>query len=277
MARALWSGSISFGLVNIPIKLYSATRSKDIHFHQIQEKTKCRVRQKLYCPGKGDVSYDEIVKGYEIAPDQYVIVSKEELDTLAPEQTQAIEITDFVDLASIDPVYYDKPYYVLPDKGAAKAYRLLVTAMAKSEKVGIAKFVMRNKEYLVALRPLGDVICVEVMRFADEVVSADKLEGLPKKVEIGEKELKMAQQLIESLSAAFEPEKYHDEYTEKLEALIERKAQGEEIVTEPQAGEVRGQVIDLMAALEKSLEQASKKKPAKTTAKSAKQPKGKTA
>ena len=173
---------------------------KDIHFHQIQEKTKCRVRQKLYCPGGGDVSHDEIVKGYEVAPDEYVIIKKEELAALAPEETRNIEITDFVDLASIDPIYYDKPYYVLPETGATKAYWLLVTAMAKSEKVGIAKFVMRNKEYLVALRPVGEVILLEVMRFADEVVSADKLEGFPKRVEIGEKELKSYSKGKESTS-----------------------------------------------------------------------------
>ncbi|HMK34965.1 MAG TPA: Ku protein [Desulfomonilaceae bacterium] len=277
MARALWSGSISFGLVNIPVKLYSAIHDNDIHFHQIQEKTKCRVHHKLYCPGHGEVSSDEIVKGYEIAPNEYVIIKKEELDALAPEETRGIEITDFVDLGSIDPMYYDKPYYVLPDTSATKAYQLLVTAMITSGKVGIAKFVMRNKEYLAALRPVGEVICLELMRFASEVVSADKLEAFPTKVEVGDRELNMARQLIESLAGSFQPDTYHDEYTERLQALIERKAQGKEIVVEPSAGESKGQVIDLMAALEKSLARASKKRSGKTTAKSAKQRKGKTA
>ena len=259
MARALWSGSISFGLVNIPVKMYPATQDKGIHFHQIDSKTKCRAHHKLYCPGQGDISPNEITKGYEIAPDQYIIVDKKELEALEPEKSQAIEITEFVDLASIDPLYYDKPYYLLPDKAAAKAYRLLVMAMSKSAKVGIAKFVMRNKEYVAALRPLGDVMCIEIMRFADELVSTEQLEA-PKDVEVGDKELKMAQQLIESLAEEFQPGKYHDEYTEKLKELIDRKAEGKEIVTEPTAAKAGGKVISLMAALEKSLQNAANKK-----------------
>ncbi len=277
MARAMWTGAISFGLVNIPVKVYPATRSKDIHFHQIHEKTKCRVHHKLFCPEVGDISPDEVVKGFEIAPDQYVIIKKEELDALAPEKSDNIEITDFVDLVSIDPVYYDKPYYLLPDERAARAYRLLVTAMSKSEKVAVAKFVMRNKEYLVALRPVNDLICMELMRFADEVVSANDLESAPQKTEVGEKELKMAQQLIESLSGYFEPEKYHNEYNERVQALIDRKAQGEEIVTEPHTEETKGKVIDLMAALEQSLARASQKKRGKAEEKAGKQKKRKSA
>ncbi len=269
MARALWSGSISFGLVNIPVKMYPATQDKGVHFHQIHAKTKCRVRHKLFCPGRGDIPPDEITKGYEIAPDQYIIVEKEELDALEPEKSRAIEIAEFVDLASIDPLYYDRPYYLLPDEAAAKAYRLLVTAMTKSAKVGIARFVMRNKEYVAAIRPVGDVLCIETMRFADEVVSSEKLEA-PKSVEIGDKELKMAQQLIESLAEDFHPEKYHDDYTEKLKELIDKKAQGQEIVTEPPATKTEGKVISLMAALEKSLKKAAKKKAETKTASSKK-------
>lgn len=267
MARALWSASISFGLVNIPVKMYPATQDKGVHFHQIDSKTKCRVHHKLFCPGQGDISPNEITKGYEIAPDQYIIVNKNELEALEPEKSQSIEITEFVDLASIDPLYYDRPYYLLPDKAAAKAYRLLVTAMSKSAKVGIAKFVMRNKEYVAALRPIGDVMCIEIMRFADELVSTEQLEA-PKSVEVGEKELKMAQQLIESLTEEFQPEKYHDEYTEKLKELIDKKAQGREIVTEPTATKAEGKVISLMAALEKSLKNAAKKKTETKTASS---------
>jgi len=260
MARAIWSGSISFGLVNIPVKLYSAVRDRDVHFRQIHEKTKCRVRHKLICPEKNlEVSSDEIVKGYEIARDQYVIVTEEELDTLAPEQTHTIDISDFVDLGTIDPIYYDQPYYVLPDERAGKAYQLLVSAMTNAGKVGIAKFVMHNKENLVALRPLKAVLCMEIMRFAEEVVSVDSL-SLPKDVSVGERELKMAEELIDSLSGEFEPANYRDEYSEKLRALIEKKAQGEEIVTTPQAEEGGGKVIDLMAALEKSLARTRAKK-----------------
>ncbi len=277
MARAMWSGSISFGLVNIPVKVYPATRSKDIHFHQIHEKTKCRVRHKLFCPEVGEIPSEEVVKGFEIAPDQYVIVQKEELDALVPEKSDNIEITDFVDLVSIDPIYYDKPYYLLPDERAAKAYQLLVTAMSKSEKVAIAKFVMRNKEYLVALRPLNDLICMELMRFAEEVVPVEDLESVPKKTEVGEKELKMAQQLIESLDADFQPENYRNEYIERVQELIDRKVQGEEIVSQPHAEKAKGKVIDLMAALEQSLARAGKKKRSKDEGKAGKQKKRKSA
>ena len=267
MARALWSGSISFGLVNIPVKMYPATQDKSIHFHQIHAKTKCRIHHKLFCPGQGDISPDEITKGYEIAPDQYIIVEKDELDALEPEKSRSIEIAEFVDLASIDPVYYDRPYYLLPDAAAAKAYRLLVMAMAKSAKVGIAKFVMRNKEYVAAIRPRGDVLCIETMRFAKELVSSENLEA-PKSVEVSDKELKMAQQLIESLTEDFHPEKYHDDYTEKLQELIDRKAQGREIVTQAPSAKAEGKVISLMAALEKSLKNAANKKASTKTASS---------
>jgi DNA end-binding protein Ku len=241
--------------------MFPATQDKGIHFHQIDSKTKCRVHHKLFCPGRGDISPTDITKGYEIAPDQYIIVDKNELEALEPEKSRAIEITEFVDLASIDPLYYDRPYYLLPDKTAAKAYRLLVMAMSKSNKVGIAKFVLRNKEYVAALRPIGDVMCIEIMRFADELVSTEQLET-PQNVEVGDKELKMAQQLIESLAEKFQPEKYHDDYTEKVKELIDRKAQGKEIVTEPAAGKTEGKVVSLMAALEKSLKKAAEKKAA---------------
>jgi DNA end-binding protein Ku len=261
MPRALWSGSISFGLVNIPIKMVSATKNVDVQFHQIHEKNQCRVRQKLYCPQTGnEVPRNELVKGYEIAPDQYVILSDKELDAAAPKTSRAIEITEFVDLVSIDPIYYDKPYYLLPEERAAKAYQLLVHAMLKAGKVAIAKFVMRNKEYLATLRPLGNVICLETMRFANEVVLADKLEGMPKPVPVDDRELKMAHQLIESLSENFEPEKYSDEYSKRLQDLIQKKIEGEEIVTEAPPTEAEGRVINLMAALEESLARAGKKK-----------------
>jgi DNA end-binding protein Ku len=269
MPRALWSGSISFGLVNIPVKMFPATQDKGIHFHQIDSKTKCRVHHKLFCPGRGDISPTDITKGYEIAPDQYIIVDKKELEALEPEKSHAIEITEFVDLASIDPLYYDRPYYLLPDKTAAKAYRLLVAAMSKSNKVGIAKFVLRNKEYVAALRPIGDVMCIEIMRFADELISTEQLET-PKNIEVGDKELKMAQQLIESLTEEFQPEKYHDDYTEKVKELIDSKAQGKEIVTEPAAAKTESKVVSLMAALEKSLKKAAEKKAAATSTSSKK-------
>ncbi len=260
MPRAMWSGSISFGLVNIPVKLVSAVKNKDIHFHQLEKNSKCRVHQKLYCPGKEEViDRSEIVKGYEISPDQYVIVKQEEIDSVKPEARRTIDIAAFVDLASIDPIYYDKPYYLIPDEHAEKAYGLFVRAMANSKKVAIAKFVMRNKEYLCALRPLQNTICLETMRFHDEVVPVQSITGNRTSGDAGEKELQMAEQLIRALSEDFNPENYKDDYREKLTQMIERKVQGQEIVTEAPEPEVKGRVIDLMAALEASLAKAVQK------------------
>jgi DNA end-binding protein Ku len=260
MPRAIWTGSISFGLVNIPVKLFTATKDRALHFHQIHEKTKCRIRQKLYCPGVSeDVPRDEIVKGFEVAPDQYVILKPEEFDAIKPEAGHTLDIENFVDLASIDPIYFDKPYYLLPDDRSRKPYKLLVTAMTRAGKVGVAKFVMRDKEYLAALRPVNDVICLELMRFADEVVGADTLIGESKEIVLGEKELKMAEQLIESLSEDFDPAGYHDEYRERLSEIIDKKAHGEEITIQAPEPEAGGKVIDLMAALEASLAKAKER------------------
>ena len=193
MPRAMWTGSISFGLVNIPVKLIPATKDVGVHFHQIHEKTKCRVRQKLVCGGDDqEIPRKDIVKGYEIAPDQYVVITEKELEAVTPEAKRTIDIAEFVDLSSIDPIYYEKPYYLLPEEHAAKAYQLLVQAMQKSRKVAIAKFVMRQKEYLATLRPLENVLCLETMRFADEVISVNELDGVPKETPMSDKELTMA-------------------------------------------------------------------------------------
>jgi DNA end-binding protein Ku len=261
MPRAIWTGFISFGLVSIPVKLLTATRDKDIHFHMVDEKSKCRVRQKLYCPGeKDDIQREDVVKGYEISPDQHVFIRKEELETLAPEESRTIDIQEFVELSSIDPIFYDKPYYLLPEKRAEKPYTLLLRAMKESSKVGVARFVMRGKGYIAAVRPVDNVLCLETMRFADEVVEASTLDGLPEKMEVNEKELKMALQLINALAEEFDPKKYHDEYREKIQELIDRKAQGEEIAVQTPEPETRGRVINLMAALEQSLDRATKRK-----------------
>jgi DNA end-binding protein Ku len=254
MPRAIWSGSVSFGLVNVPVKLYTAISPKDVRFNQLEEGTGARIRQKRVSAESGEeVPYERIVKGYEISPDRYVVISPEELEALDPKATRSIEIEDFVDLDQIDPVHYERPYYLVPERGAAKAYALLLQAMKDSNKVAIARLVLRTKQYLAAIRPMGDVLCLETLLFYDEVVPTEDLEGLPdSEVEISERELKMARQLIESLSTDFEPEKYHDEYREQVLALIERKAEGQEIVALP-AAEEPTQVVDLMAALEASL------------------------
>jgi DNA end-binding protein Ku len=252
----MWSGAISFGLVNVPVKLYSAVSRKSVRFHQLNADTGHRIAQKRVDSVTGDeVPYEKIVKGFELTKDRYVVIAPEELDSVAPEKTRAIDIEDFVDLEDIDPIYYDHPYYLVPDKGAGKAYGLLLEAMRESGKVAIARVVIRSKEQLVAIRPAaGDVLTMETMIFHDEVVPTDDLDGVPdtKDLKTSDRELKMAQQLIDSLASDFEPSKYHDEYREKVLELVERKAEGEEIAIQPDAEEPT-KVPDLMAALEASL------------------------
>src|SRR5918998_4645443 len=254
MPRAIWSGAISFGLVNIPVKLYSAVSKKTVRFHQIDAESGGRVRQKRVGPDGDEVAYEQIVKGYEIGPDRYVTITPEELESLEPEKTRTIDIEDFVDLDDIDPIFYDHPYYLAPDTGAAKAYRLLVDAMDESGKVAIARVVLRSKEHLVAIRPRSGVLAMETMLFADEVISPDALDELSGdgEVQTSDRELAMAQQLIESLTSEFEPEKYRDEYREKVLDLVERKAAGEEIAVQAEAPKPKA-VPDLMAAPEASL------------------------
>jgi DNA end-binding protein Ku len=255
MPRSIWSGAISFGLVNVPVKLYSAVSRKTVRFHQLNRETGNRISQRRVDPvTEEEVAYEDIVKGYELTKDSYVLITPEELEALDPERTRTIDIEDFVDLEDIDPIYYDHPYYLVPDTGATKAYGLLLNAMQESGKVAIAKVVLRSKEQLVAIRPQDDLLCMETMIFADEVVSHDSIDDLPeaKELKASARELKMAQQLIDSLSTEWEPEKYRDEYREKVLELIERKAAGEEIAVQPEAPQPT-KVPDLMAALEASL------------------------
>ena len=255
MPRSIWSGAISFGLVNVPVKLYSAVSRKTVRFNQLNAKTGNRIQQKRVDPETGDeVAYEDIVKGFELTKDRYVVLTPEELDALDPERTRTIDIEDFVALAEIDPVYYDHPYWLVPDKGAAKAYGLLLEAMRDAGKVAIARVVLRSKEQLVAIRPAGHGLMMETMIFADEVVPKDDLDGLPEadELKVSDREVAMAQQLIESLSGDFEPEKYKDQYREQVLELIERKAAGEEITAAPEAP-APAKVPDLMAALEASL------------------------
>ena len=232
MARAIWSGNISFGLLNVPVKLYSAVSRRQISFRELRESDSSRVRHKRVAEADGEeVSYDDIVKGYELSPDQYVVFSRDELDELVPKKTKAIEVEAFVDLDDIDPIYFVQPYYLAPEPGAERAYELLVKAMADERKVAIARFVLRNKEHLAALRPMGDVLTLTTMRFADEIVPPEELDVVPEDAEAPRpKELEMAKQLVGSLTSDFDPEQFHDEYREELLAMIERKAQGEDVV-----------------------------------------------
>jgi DNA end-binding protein Ku len=258
VARAIWSGSISFGLLNVPVKLYSAVSKQTVRFRELREGDGARIRHKRVAESDGkEVPYEKIVKGYEYAPDQYVVLTKDELSELDPKRTRAIEIQDFVDLDDIDPIYFEQPYFLGPDKGAEKAYALLVQAMKEARKVAIARFVLRNKEHLAAIRPMDDVLTLTTMRFHDEVSSPNDLDGevfeeaKPKKPE--KRELEMAKQLIESLTSDFKPAQYRDEYREELLDLLERKAEGKEVVSAPSEEPKPTKAPDLMAALEESL------------------------
>ncbi|MBW3576660.1 MAG: Ku protein [Actinobacteria bacterium] len=264
MARAIWSGSVSFGLVNVPVKLFSAVSSKAVSFHQLSRQDRARIRQKRVSSTTGDeVAYENIVKGYELAPGQYVVVTPEELEGLDPEASRTIDIEDFVDLDRIDPIYFDRPYYLAPSgQGAAKPYRLLVEAMGATNKVAIATFVMRTKQYLAALRAKDGVLLLSTMHYADEIVPVEQIDGVPATdVEVRERELAMATQLVESLSTVFDPDKYQDEYRMRVLELIERKAAGEDVVV-PSAVAEPSQVVDLMSALEDSLEAARQRQQA---------------
>src|SRR5689334_19472359 len=224
-SRPIWSGSISFGLVTIPVRLFTAVREKRLHFRSLHDQDKVPLKQKMICPADGkEVHPEHIVKGYEIEKDQFVVVTQEELEAAAPKRTKSIEIQDFVELDQIDPLFFDRPYYVSPKPEGAKPYKLLVEAMEKTGKVGIAKVVMWSKEYLAAVRPLDGGLVLETMHFNDEVVPAEKVAGHEIKAKVDDRELKMATQLIDSLSSKFKPEKYHDEYREKVMAVIEKKA-----------------------------------------------------
>jgi len=261
MVRSIWTGSISFGLVNVPIRVVTAVRSKNVRFHQLHAKDKVRIQQKRICPKEEkEVPYEEIVKGYEIAPDEYVVVDPKELEALEPDASRAIDIEDFVDLNDIDPVYFDHTYYLVPDKRAGKTYDLLLDAMGRTAKVGLGRVVMRNKEYLVAIRARDGILIMETMYFHDEVETPDEVlaqvDHAP--VKIQKKERDMATQLIEALSGPFEPERYGDTYRERVLAMIEKKAEGETVVMEA-TPRPKTREHDLVSALQESLKHAKRR------------------
>jgi DNA end-binding protein Ku len=257
MARAIWSGSISFGLLNVPVKLYSAVARRNIGLREIRESDGARIRHRRVAEGTDDeVPYEQIAKAFEIAKDRYVPLTKDELASLDPEKSRAIEVQDFVDLDEIDPIYFDSPYYLGPAEGAERAYSLLAQAMAASGKVAIARFVFRNKEHLAAIRPANGVLTLTTMRFADEVVPHSELDDvLPaEKPKVAKREVEMAEKLIDSLTRDFDPGAYRDEHREQLLALIERKAEGKDVVSAPEQEEREPtKAPDLMAALEQSI------------------------
>ena len=253
----MWTGAISFGLVTVPVKMYSALDRKAVRFHQLSGKTGNRIAQKRVDPQTGEeVPYEDIVKGYELSKDRYVVIEPAELDALEPKKTKTIEIEEFVELSQIDPVFYDHPYYLAPGAGGLKPYRLLLEAMRETNKVAIARVVIRSKEQLVALRPMGDALGMATMIFADEVTAPDSLEEIREASEINttKRELDMAKQLVGSLAGDFHPEDYTDTYRQEVLDLIERKAQGKEIAVQPMAEEAATPAPDLMSALKASLD-----------------------
>jgi DNA end-binding protein Ku len=256
MPRAIWSGSISFGLVNIPIKLYAAVSRKTVHFNQLDSRSGARIKLKKVSAADGEeVPAEVIVKGYELASGEYVTVADDELASLDPEASRTIDIEEFVDLADIDPLFYDSAYYVAPDKATLKPYALLTQAMEESGKVGIARFVMRSKQYLCAVRPKDGALVLSTMVYADEVndpAEIGEIAGL-EDIELTKKELDMARQLIASLSDDFDADKFEDTYRNQVLDLIERKAAGETGLVEVPEIESGEKVIDLMAALEASV------------------------
>jgi DNA end-binding protein Ku len=255
MARSLWTGTISFGLVSVPVRMFSATESKELRFHFLDKRDLAPIGYDKVRRDTGEhVDNDEIVRGFEVEKGRYVPLEDEDLDRLDVELTKTIDICDFVDLEEIDPVYFRKAYYLLPQEGAEKPYRLLVRALEETGKVAIAKIVIRNKQHLAALRPWNGTLLLETMYYADEVRQPEKVDG---KGSLRKPEVEMAKSLVENLSDSFDPEKYDDTYRKELLELLRAKAEGEPL-PEPQAVE-GGEVVDLMAALRESVEKTQKK------------------
>jgi DNA end-binding protein Ku len=267
MARAIWSGAISFGLVNVPVKAYPAVREHTVHFHQLERRTGSRIRYQKVSEKTGrEVDADDIELGYEVGRGKHVVIDPDELDELKPRTTRTIDITDFVDLAEIDPVFYNNTYWLAPDgEPAERAYRLLQAVMAEEGRVGIGAVVMRNKQYLAAIRPLDRALAMSTLHFADEIVAAADIDQIPRSTSAPEpKERKLAAQIVGSLTTEWDPDRYHDTYTEELRDMLARRSKGQQVVVE-EAPAARADVVDLMEALEASLTAAKKAKGGKVT------------
>ncbi|HUR76450.1 MAG TPA: Ku protein [Acidimicrobiales bacterium] len=259
MPRSIWSGSISFGLVNVPVKAFTAVRDHSVHFHQLDPKGSRIKYEKVSAKTAKAVDTEEIKLGFEVAKGKYVEFTKDEVEQLQPASTKTIDIGDFVELAAIDPIFYDHTYWLAPDGAtAAKAYALLRDAMEDEQRVGVGSVVMRKKQYLAAIRPVKGALAMSTMRFADEVVPSGDIEGIPKRAGSAksDKEMKLASQIINALASEWKPERYHDTYTEELRGLIDKKRKGQDITVEETAPDSDGEVLDLMAALEESVRKA---------------------
>lgn len=260
----MWQGTLNFGLVSMPVKLYSAVTKRNVHFHQLHNADHARIQQRRVCSADGqEVAYEDIVKGYEVAPERYVVVTDEELAAIAPEANQTIEIEDFVKLEEIDRIYFDQPYYVVPGRGGARSYRLLLQAMRDTGKVAVAHVVLRSRERLVAVHPRGEALMMTTLNYGDEINPTSELRELggeqgetASSSPVGERELDVARRLVESLAEPFQIDRYRDTYRETLLEMIERKAAGEEVVAEPRPPAETTRAPDLMGALQASLERA---------------------
>ncbi|SRR5712692_2669425 len=261
MAQSVWKGYLTFGLISIPIRLFSAGRSERVSFNQLHKECHSRLRQPLFCPTCNRmVERSEVVKGYEYEKDQYVLFSEQELEKIAPASSQIMEILEFVKLADVDPLYYDTSYFVVPEEAGRKAYQLLVKTLGESSYAAVAKLTMHQREYTVALRPRANGLTLHTMFYPNEIRQVAEY-GQTNNVELKQQELKLAQHLVKSLAGEFQPEKYHDEYQDRAKALIEAKLKGQEVASAPQPQ--LAPVIDLMEALKKSLadRQAAPKRP----------------
>jgi DNA end-binding protein Ku len=276
MARAIWKGSISFGLVNIPVGLYSAETRDDISFKLLDKKTMSPIHYKRVSEESGkEVPWEETVRGYEFSSGQYVVMSDEDLKRAAPEATQTIDIVDFVDIEDISPLYFDKPYYLGPDKKGSKAYALLRETLRRTKKVGIARVVIRTRQYLAAVVARGDVLTLELMRYAHELRDPSELDVPRGKEGVSDREIDMAERLVEGMVSAWDPEKYKDTYRQELMKTIEKRVEAGQLESSPEPAprpkEARSNVVDLMALLKQSVEQGGRK-PAKKAAPSKKAP-----
>ncbi|MGH2817292.1 MAG: Ku protein [Actinomycetota bacterium] len=261
--KALWKGAITFGLISIPVRLHSAVQEKSLKFHLLHDEDSGRIKYQRVCSKCGkEVTWDDQVRGYEVSKDTYVTFTDEELEAVDVESIRAIDVVSFVPLESIDPIYFNKTYYVAPEPSGLKAYRLLAGALEAEQQVGIAKVALRDKEHLATIRLKEDVFVLETMHWPDEI-REPAFEELTKNVDVRDQEVKMARQLVQQLSDEFKPDQFQDEYRVALEALVERKIEGQEIsVAPPPEEEEPTKVVDLMEALKASVEEAKKKRPA---------------
>ena len=262
MARALWKAVIEFGPMSVPVKLYTAVRPQAIHFHMLHDQDHVRVRQQMVCPAHGDheVPREHVIRGYELHKDQYVVVQEQDLETCSPLASRAIRVRRFVDPAGIDPLFYEKAYYLGPDEHGHKPYALLVAAMREEGRVAVVEFVMRGKQYLGAVRVTGPVLVLETMRYADEVIPTGEIEAEIRKLKVDERQVKMAEQLVETLAGEFEPARYRDEYQACVTEMIERKARGEKPELRKAKEPAVTKAPDLTDVLRASLAQAKSRR-----------------